>query len=236
MKKLFNTIVSMVNDVLLVLDKHSVLLEGNVQAKGIIAKIKALMPNVEGHQEALVLYSKPFTKRKQELKEVLLTQAKYYVSAFRVIFSLGKAESERHRIPLIFTDIGRSSYSSFYDKMVELGNLVKLYTSDLIEAGLQPAAIEQFDQVLVEFRSLLDMPREANTQRMNARKEKEKALKQVMLIIQNELDPLIDLLGATNPELRLNYRTARRWLTPPGGRKKKKDDGTTEVTPTSLNK
>lgn len=236
MKKIFNTVVSMVNDILLILTKYAASLQGNAQIEGIVTRIKALMPNVEGHQAAIVLFSKPFTKRKQELREIILTLAKYQVSAFKVIFSMGKAESERHRVPLIVKQIGRMSNSSFYDKMLELSNIVKIYKSDLIEAGLLPATPEQFDQALVEFKSLLDMPREANTQRMNARKEKERALEQVMLIVKNELDPLIDLLGATNPELRLSYRTARRWLTPPGGRKKKEDDGTSDVTPTSSDK
>lgn len=108
--------------------------------------------------------------------------------------------------------------------MVELAKITEVYNAELIRSGLPSNMLEQFNSAIEESKQLLYMLREANTRRKNSSQGKEVAIHEVMLILRNELDPLIMLLGVDNPELERRYKIARRWLKPQGGRKRKEGD------------
>lgn len=224
MKKIFDNIHSMVNDVLQVLDEFATAWQGNARAVGIINRLKGYLPDIEYVNTSMVLYSKPFTRRKQELKPEIIRMAKLIVSSFLVAFTDGIALEERHRIPLLIKNISRYRMAKLYESMVELAKITEVYNSELIRSGLPANMLEQFNSAIEETKQLLDMPREANTRRKNSSKGKEVAIHEVMLILRNELDPLIMLLGVDNPELERRYKIARRWLKPQGGRKRKEGD------------
>lgn len=224
MKKIFDTIHSMVNDVLQVLDEFATAWQGNARAEAIINRLKGFLPEIEDVDVSMVLYSKPFTKRKQELMPEIRRMAKLIVSSFLVAFTDGIALEERHRIPLLIKNISRYRMVKLYESMVELAKITEVYKAELIRSGLPANKPEQFNSIIAEFKQLLDMPREANTLRKNSGQRKDVAIHEVMLLLRNELDPLIMLLGVENPELERRYKIARRWLKPLGGRKQKEGD------------
>lgn len=99
MKKIFDNIHSMVNDVLQVLDEFATAWQGNARAVGIINRLKGYLPDIEYVNTSMVLYSKPFTRRKRELRPDIIKMAKFpIVSSFLVAFTDGIALEERHRI------------------------------------------------------------------------------------------------------------------------------------------
>lgn len=55
---------------------------------GIINRLKGYLPDIEAVDAYVVLYSKPFTRRKRELKPELRRMAKLIVSSFLVAFAI----------------------------------------------------------------------------------------------------------------------------------------------------
>ncbi len=195
MKRVFDTIHSMVNDVLQVLNEFATVWQGNARAEGIINRLKGYQPELEAIDALMILSSKPFTRRKRELRPDIIKMAKLIVSSFLVAFTDGIALEERHRIPLLIKNISRYRMVKLYESMVELAKITEVYNSELIRSGLPANMLEQFNSAIEESKQLLDMPREANTLRKNSSEKKDAAMHEVMLLLRNELDPLIRLLG-----------------------------------------
>jgi len=204
----------MVHDVIAVLMEFASFWQGNVKAEGVVNRIKLFLLQAEEHKSALVLPTKDKTERKRQLRKELFHLSKLINSAFLLLFAEGKAELESNQILLVYKDISTVKFSEFYEKLAEIREAVERNRAGLLAVGLDTEILDQFSQKLPEFRDMLDMPREGHTQAINARMEKENALKEIILILNNELDPLIDLLGVKNPELATSYHTARRWIKP----------------------
>lgn len=219
MNKLFNSKMTMVHDVIVVLMGFASVLQGNVKVEGVMSRINLLLHHAEEHKSALVTSTKDKTKHKRQLRAELFQLSKLIKSAFLLLFAEGKAASEIDKILMVYKDISSVKFSTFYEKLVEISEAVERNKTDLLAVGLDTETVDQFLLKLLEFHGLLDMPREGHTEAINARLEKENALKEIILILNNELDPLIDLLGVKNPELASSYHIARRWLQPSGKRK-----------------
>lgn len=214
----------MIHDVLAVVASFSSILMANVKVEGIVHRIQLLLGHAEQHSAVLVISTKDYTTKKKNLKKDLLRDAKLIFAAFKILFAEGKALDEKIQIPLFMKGIVHSTYQKMYDELFELNKAVERNKVDLIAAGLETEIIDRINLQLPNLKAMLDMPREGHTIAINARLEKENAMNEIMLILKNELDPLVQLLGAKNPEVMTNYDTARRWIKPTSSRRSSAKD------------